>query len=64
MSAYRVRRPTEEAALAAASRRARPTPSIPALYADMTTAHRLNDREGLLLLACRTVRATSLEVGE
>lgn len=64
MSATRVRRPTEEAAIRAASRRPRPTPSIPALYADMTTAHLLNDREGLLLLACRAARATRLEVGE
>jgi len=64
MSAHRVRRPTEEAAIAAASRRPRPTPSLPALYADMTTAHLLNDREGMLLLACRTARATTLEVGK
>lgn len=64
MSASRVRRPTEEAAVAAASRRPRPNPGLPALYADMTTANRLGDREGLLLLACRVVRATSLEVGE
>ncbi|MEV8553533.1 hypothetical protein AB0L04_27435 [Streptomyces glaucescens] len=64
MSAHRVRRPTEEAALAAASRRPRRSPSVPALYADMTTARLLNDREGLLLLACRAARATRLEVGE
>jgi hypothetical protein len=64
MSATRVRRPTEEAAIAAASRRARPTPSLPAVLADMTTAKRLGDREGLMLLACRAVRATSVEVGE
>ncbi|AWT42825.1 MULTISPECIES: hypothetical protein [Streptomyces] len=64
MSAMKVRRPTEEAAVAAASRRARPTPSLPAVLADMTTAHRMQDREGILLLACRAVRATSLEVGE
>lgn len=63
MSASRVRRPTEEAAIAAASRRAR-VPFLPAVLADMTTAHRLGDREGLLLLACRAVRATSVEVGK
>lgn len=63
MSASRVRRPTEEAAVAAASRRRRSL-SLPAVLADMTTANRLGDREGMLLLACRAVRATSLEVGE
>jgi hypothetical protein len=64
MSAVRVRRPTEEAAIAAASRWQRPVPSLPAVLADMTTASRLDDREGLLLLACRAVRATSQGVGE
>jgi hypothetical protein len=63
MTASRVRRPTEGAAVAAASRRPRQF-SLPAVLADMTTAQRLGDREGLLLLACRAVRATSLEVGE
>ncbi|MET8947442.1 hypothetical protein ABZX30_28835 [Streptomyces sp. NPDC004542] len=62
MSASRVRRPTEAAALARTVRR--PEYSLPAVFADMTTAHRLGDREGLRLLACRAVRATSLEVGE
>lgn len=62
MSAYRVRRPTEGAAVSRAARR--PEYRLPAVLADMTTARRLNDREGLLLLACRAARATSLEVGE
>lgn len=65
MSGYRVRRPTEHAAIRAVCRSAqRPTYQLPAVLADMTTAHRLGDREGLLLLVCRAVRATSLEVGE
>lgn len=61
MSAYRVRRPTEDAALARTARL--PRYSLSSVFADMTTAHRLNDREGLRLLACRALRATSPEVG-
>lgn len=61
MSAHRVRRPTEDAAL---SRARQPEYRLPAVLADMTTANRLDDREGLLLLACRAVRATSRGVGE
>lgn len=64
MNKSRIRRPTEAAALAAVARRPRKSPSIPALYADMTTAHRLGDREGFRLLACQVVRATSRGVGE
>lgn len=63
MSTARVRRPTEEAAVAAASRQAR-TFRLPSVLADMTTANRLGDREGLLLLACRAVRATNPEAGK
>ncbi|MGP4008152.1 hypothetical protein [Streptomyces sp. 4N124] len=63
MSVTRVRRPTEDAAVGAACRRPRSF-SLPSVLADMTTANRLNDREGLLLLACRAVRATHLEVGK
>ncbi|MFJ6846422.1 hypothetical protein ACIQRE_27585 [Streptomyces griseoluteus] len=62
MSATRVRRPTEGAAIARTARR--PAYSLAAVLADMTTANRLDDREGLRLLACRAVRATSPEVGE
>ncbi|QLJ05710.1 hypothetical protein HZZ00_34950 [Streptomyces sp. NEAU-sy36] len=61
MSANRVRRPTEAAAVA---RVRQPKYSLPAVLADMTTANRLDDREGLRLLACRAVRATTPEVGE
>jgi hypothetical protein len=56
-----VSRPTENIALRSTRQ---PDYSLPAVLADMTTANRLRDREGLLLLACRAVRATSQEVGE
>lgn len=61
MSAYIVRRPTEDAGIGRAREVAY---SLPSVLADMTTANRLRDREGLLLLACRAVRATHKEVGE
>ena len=54
-------RPTENAAVGRARERAY---SLPSVLADMTTANRLRDREGLLLLACRAVRATHQGVGE
>jgi hypothetical protein len=56
-----VRRPTEAAALGRVRQRQF---SLPAVLADMTTAQQLGDREGLLLLACRAVRATHTEVGK
>ncbi len=55
------RRPTESAAI---GRTRQPSYSLPSVLADMTTANRLQDREGLLLLTCRAVRATSVGVGE
>lgn len=61
MSVYRVRRPTESAAIARTARR--PEYRLPAVFADMTTANRLNDREGLRLLACRAARAMNPGVG-
>ena len=61
MSPRRVNRPTERDAM---RRTGTPTYSLPSVLADMTTANRLQDREGLLLLTCRAVRATSEEVGE
>lgn len=61
MSTYTIRRPTEAAAMGHVRERAY---SLPAVLADMTTAKRLRDREGLLLLACRAVRATKQGVGE
>lgn len=56
-----VRRPTEAAAI---RRLPQPSYSLPSVLADMTTANRLRDREGMLLLACRAVRATHSGVGE
>lgn len=65
MSRYvSIPRPTEHAALRACERTARPLPSVPAILADLITAHRLGDREGVCLLGHRAVRATELEVGE
>lgn len=61
MSPRRVHRPTERDAM---RRTRQPAYSLPSVLADMTTANRLRDREGLLLLACRAVRATHKEVGE
>lgn len=63
MSARAVRRPTEDAAVGRASSAARAF-RLPAVLADMTTANRLNDREGLLLLTCRAARAAQLEASK
>ncbi|WP_331448010.1 hypothetical protein [Streptomyces xanthochromogenes] len=64
MSASLVRRPTEDAAVHAASRSPRALPPVPAILADLITANRLGDREGVCLLAHRAVRAAAPEVGE
>lgn len=61
MSASTISRPTENAAVGRTRQRRF---SLPAVLADMTTANRLRDHEGLLLLACRAVRATHQGVGE
>lgn len=45
------RRPTEDAAIAAASRSARPLPPVPALFACLVTAYAVGDRHGLNLFA-------------
>lgn len=57
-------RPTEHAALRACEQSPRPALSIPAILADLITANRLRDREGICLLGHRAVRATSPEVGQ
>lgn len=57
-------RPTERLALRACERSPRPTPSMPAILADLLTAQRLRDHEGICLLACRAVRVSQLEVGQ
>lgn len=59
-----VRRPTERAAIRAAAQSPRPVLQMPAILADLITARRLGDREGVCLLGHRAVRATQLEVGE
>jgi hypothetical protein len=64
VSRSHVARPTEASAIRAAARSPRPTPQIPAILADLITARRLGDREGVCLLGHRAVRATELEVGE
>uniref|UniRef100_A0AAU1I107 Amidase n=1 Tax=Streptomyces sp. NBC_00180 TaxID=2903632 RepID=A0AAU1I107_9ACTN len=57
-------RPTEHAAIRAACRSARPTPSVPALMAALLDANERRDREGVALAAHRVVRAAAPEVGE
>ncbi|WP_406507620.1 hypothetical protein [Streptomyces sp. NBC_00212] len=63
MNQWPIRRPTEHAAIRAACRSPRPLPEVPAILADLITANRLGDREGVCLLAHRAVRS-ALEVGE
>ncbi|MCX4699545.1 hypothetical protein [Streptomyces sp. NBC_01373] len=64
MSRRPVRRPTELAAIRAASRSTRPQPSVPALMAALLDANERRDREGVTLAAHRVVRASEPEVGE
>jgi hypothetical protein len=63
-SRWPIPRPTEHAALRACDRSPRPTLQIPAILADLITAHAAGDREGMCLLGHRAVRATSPEVGQ
>ena len=58
-----VPRPTEHAAIRAACRSARPSPSVPALMAALIEANDHRDREGVCLAAHRVVRAAAPEVG-
>ncbi|MPY37268.1 hypothetical protein FNH09_40505 [Streptomyces adustus] len=64
MSRSYIRRPTELAAIRAASRSARPLPPVPALLAALLEANERRDREGVQLCAHRVVRASEPEVGE
>lgn len=64
MSGSRIRRPTEDAAVAAASRSARQLPPVQNILADLLTANRAGDRRGVNLCAHLVVRATTVEVGE
>jgi hypothetical protein len=52
-----VRRPTEHAGIRAACRSERPVPPVPAILADLITAHRLGDRRGVNLCAHLAARA-------
>ncbi|MEV6398140.1 hypothetical protein AB0M39_25780 [Streptomyces sp. NPDC051907] len=64
MSTALVRRPTEEAAVNAASRSLRALPPIHVILADLLTANRLGDRHGVNLCAHKAARAALGEVGE
>ena len=59
-----VRRPTEAAAIRAATRTARPLPPVPVLMAALVDAVDRRDREGACLAAHLVVRAAAPEVGE
>ncbi|WP_328757448.1 hypothetical protein [Streptomyces sp. NBC_00271] len=59
-----ISRPTEHAAIRAASRSARPLPSVPALMAALIDAKDRRDGEAVILCAHRAVRAAAPEVGE
>jgi hypothetical protein len=63
-SRWPIRRPTENAALRAVDRSARPLPSVPALLAALIEANDRKDRAAVCLCAHRTVRSALLEVGE
>ncbi|MGW3846870.1 hypothetical protein [Streptomyces fagopyri] len=60
----RIARPTEQAAIRAATRSARPLPSVPSLLAALLEANERRDREAVTLCAHLVVRASEPEVGE
>lgn len=64
MTASLVRRPTEGAAIAAASRSPRALPPVPAILADLLAAYARGDWHGVNLCAHLAVRAAGGEVGE
>lgn len=64
MSRYPIPRPTENAALRACERTARPALNIPAILADLITAQRLRDQHGMNLCGHLVARAALKEVGE
>lgn len=60
-----VHRPTETAAIRAASRSARRLPPVHTILADMVAAHRTGDQHGVNLCAHLVARAAApMEVGE
>ncbi|MFD5105702.1 hypothetical protein [Streptomyces cinereoruber] len=64
MSTSLVRRPTEGAAIAAASRSRRTLPPVPVVLADLLAAYARGDRHGVNLCAHLAVRAAGEKVGE
>lgn len=64
MSLAMVRRPTEDAAVYAASREVRELPPIQVILVDLLAANRLGDRHGVNLCAHKAARAALGEVGE
>ncbi|MEU9245707.1 hypothetical protein [Streptomyces sp. NPDC048385] len=64
MSRWPIARPTEQTAIHAACRSARPLPPVPALMAALLEANDRDDREGVTLAAHRAVRASEPGVGE
>ncbi|MBT2493680.1 hypothetical protein J7E96_35310 [Streptomyces sp. ISL-96] len=58
-----VRRPTEGAAVHAASRSPRPLPPTPSLFASLVTAYAVGDRHGVNLIA-HAIARNGGEVGE
>jgi hypothetical protein len=65
MSRSLVRRPTERAAIRAASRSVRRLPPVDCLLEALVIARRFDDAEGMTLAAHRAVRAAApMEVGE
>ncbi|MEU7048045.1 hypothetical protein [Streptomyces eurythermus] len=59
MNRSHIPRPTERAAIRAATRSPRPLPSVPALMAALLEANDRRDREGVCLAAHRAVRAAA-----
>ncbi|MDQ0831926.1 hypothetical protein QF032_003770 [Streptomyces achromogenes] len=59
-----VRRPTETAAIRAATRSPRRLPPVTSLLAALLVANERRDREGVQLCAHLVVRASEPEVGE
>lgn len=60
----RVPRPTEDKAIAAVSRSARPPAPVPALLAALIEANDRKDRAGVCLCAHAVVRSALEEVGQ
>ncbi|MCW2899170.1 MAG: hypothetical protein JWO67_1435 [Streptosporangiaceae bacterium] len=64
MSRFPIPRPTEDAAIAAASRSVRPLPPMEVLFDRLVMAYAVRDRIGLALFGRQVVRASLGKVGE